>query len=267
MPRVMLEQFAQRRRRAVVLEHRPRDLRRHHHHAAVAQVDDHAPAAAGIDAVAGIEDVARGQRQRRAGRATAAPPARDAGGARHHRAGLGVRRESAHSASERDAAGSRADTLARRARHPVPRPLSARILAFHALPRSFPRSSSVPVRLAFGVDRALQLIAGDQPLNGAAVKIKDGSRAAAVPPRLLQYKLQIAALQFLHGGPVGDQAVLGRSAAAAALARLRGDFRRQAIDGDQAVRWRAPPRGAGRFPARAHCRGNRAPPAPRRPRA
>jgi hypothetical protein len=42
-----------------------------------------------------------------------------------------------------------------------------------------------PFHIRLGVSRALQMIASDQPLNGAPVKVKDGCGAAAVPPSLL----------------------------------------------------------------------------------
>ena len=58
------EELAQRGRRAVILQ-RHDGFRRHHHHAAVAEIDHHAAAAPRIDAVAGVQDVAGGQRQRR----------------------------------------------------------------------------------------------------------------------------------------------------------------------------------------------------------
>ena len=58
------EELAQRAGRAIILEHHD-GFGRDHHHAAVAEIDHDVAAAARIDAVAGGEDVAGGQRQRR----------------------------------------------------------------------------------------------------------------------------------------------------------------------------------------------------------
>ena len=41
-------------------------------------------------------------------------------------------------------------------------------------PTETSREFFFPFQFSFGVDGALQLVAGDEPLNGPAVKIKDG---------------------------------------------------------------------------------------------
>src|SRR5664280_172514 len=63
--------------------------------------------------------------------------------------------------------------------------------------------------VALGVGGALKLVTGDEPLDGAAVQIEDGGCAAAVPAGLFQNQLQVAALEFLHAGTVGDETLLG----------------------------------------------------------
>ena len=55
--------------------------------------------------------------------------------------------------------------------------------------------SSPGFRPIFRIGRALQLVAGDQTLNGSAVKIQDGCRAPPVPAVFLQDELQISPLQ------------------------------------------------------------------------
>src|ERR1019366_7082351 len=94
-----------------------------------------------------------------------------------------------------------------------------------------------------------ELVTGDEPLDGAAVEIEDGSRAAAVPSGLLQNQLQVAALELLHAGTVGDQAMLGMGAARGFRAD-GGDLGRQAIDGDQPARGKrhGAPQGVLEFP-------------------
>ena len=88
------EELAQRGRRPVILE-RHDGFGRDHHHAAVAEIDHHAPAAARIDAIARVQDIAGGQHQRRqAGRQQDCLPGHS-GGTGHYRRGLGVRSEGA----------------------------------------------------------------------------------------------------------------------------------------------------------------------------
>jgi hypothetical protein len=93
----------------------------------------------------------------------------------------------------------------------------------------------IPFRFAFRVGRPLELVSGDEPLDGPAVKVKDGGCLPAVPAGLIEDQLQVSPLQLFHARPVRDQSLFGTSRTVRPQDGLR-NFRWKAICCDKAVR-------------------------------